>query len=393
MSDPYLGGYGSLMWHIFWTSLFTIFTLIFLFFFNKFISKYSEGLFFQDDYASQGSIERFENAKTWYAFYLVNLFFIFLLIAAIICGHLWGYDFTLRSIKTFLHYKLPFEIGSNSVILKIIDLVRMFISVVIGFLSAYLCKRFILEKIFEIQHVDPGVQNTVTIISRYIIIFISFLVGFAQAGLGSFIVYILGFGALALAWAFKDLFTDFFAYFFILVQRPLKLGDYVRIDDRTYGVVRQISTRTVILRHKNSVNIVVPNSTVLKSSIYNWNYTRSYIGFNDIIFAVPFGTDIVLVRDLLFKILDNNSDVLKMPQPIIRLNDFSDKGYVFLVRGFLSSGNTLRQWDIASNIRFVIVAKLAENGIQIAAPTLGVILQKNNDKIANIISQNNSSKE
>lgn len=389
MSDPYLGGYGSLMWHVLWTSLFTVAILVFLFFLHKLVGRYTQIFFFQDDDISEGSVERFENAKTWYGIYVVSLFLLFLLIAAIICSNLWGYGFTLRSVRIFLHYELPWQIESwgKLVSLRVIDLVRMGLSVAIGFLSAYICRRFVLDKIFEIHYVDPGVQNTITIISRYVIIFVSFLIGFAQAGLGNVITYILGFGMLALAWAFKDLFTDFFAYFFILVQRPVKLGDYVRIDETTVGVVRKISPRTVILRRKNAVNIVVPNSTVLKASLYNWNYTRSYIGFDDITFAVPFGTDIILVRDLLFKILDDDPDVLKMPQPIVRLDSFSDKGYEFMVRGFLSSGNTLRQWDIASNIRFAIVAKLAEKGIQVAAPVLGIAWQQKAGKSMNMSSE------
>lgn len=382
MSDPYLGGYGSLIWHIFWTSLFTLMVLVFLFFSHKLIRQYTAGLFFQDDDISESSVGRFENAKTWYGLYVVGLFFLFLAIAVVICSHLWGYGFTLRTLKVALHHELPWKIESwgKVVSLQVIDLVRMFIVVILGFLSAYVFRRFVLDTIFEVHYVDPGVQNTFTIISRYVIIFISILIGFAQAGLGNLVTYILGFGTLALAWAFKDLFTDFFAYFFILVQRPVKLGDYVKIDDNTIGVVRKISPRTVILRRKNSVNIVVPNSTVLKASLYNWNYTRSYIGFDDIIFSVPFGTDITLVRDTLFKILDDDTDVLKMPQPLVRLDDFSDKGYVFMVRGFLSSGNTLRQWDIASNVRFAIVARLAEKGIQVAAPTVNVMLQQKEGK-------------
>lgn len=389
MSDPYLGGYGSLVWHVFWTSLFTLAVLIVLFFLHKLIGKYTQVFFFQDDDISEGSIEQFENAKTWYGVYVVSLFLLFLLIAAIICGNLWGYGFTLRTLKIFLDYELPWQIESwgKVVSLRVIDLVRMGLIVLVGFFSAYVCRRFILDKIFEIHYVDPGVQNTITIISRYLIIFVSFLIGFAQAGLGNVITYILGFGVLALAWAFKDLFTDFFAYFFILVQRPVKLGDFVEIDEKTVGVVRKISSRTVILRRKNATNIVVPNSTVLKASLYNWNYTRSYIGFDDITFAVPFGTDIVLVRDILFKILDEDADVLKMPQPIVRLDHFSDKGYEFMVRGFLSSGNTLRQWDVASNIRFAIVAKLAEKDIQVAAPVLGISWQQKAGKVMNMSSE------
>jgi small-conductance mechanosensitive channel len=197
-----------------------------------------------------------------------------------------------------------------------------------------------------------------------------------QSKLGFIVMYVSFVGLATFGWSFKDLFTDFVAYFFILVQRPLKLGDYVRIDDETMGVVRKISPRAVILRRKNSVNIVVPNSMVLKSSLYNWNYARNYIGFDDIVFCVPFGSDIALVREICFKVLEEDNDVLKVPQPFVRLQDFGDKGYVFMVRGFLSSGNTLRQWDIASNIRFALVLKLAKSGISIAGPSVKVMLKK-----------------
>ena len=142
------------------------------------------------------------------------------------------------------------------------------------------------------------------------------------------------------------------------------------------GVVRRISPRAVILRRKNSVNIVVPNSMILKSPLYNWNYARNYIGFDDIIFCVPFGSDIELVKKICLQVLDDDHDVLKVPQPFVRLQDFADKGYVFMVRGFLSSGNTLRQWDIASNIRFALVVRLAKVGITIAGPSIKVLVNQ-----------------
>ena len=63
------------------------------------------------------------------------------------------------------------------------------------------------------------------------------LIAFARADLGFLVTYTLGIGLLTFGWSFKDLFTDVVAYFFILVQRPIKLGDYVRLDDNTMGVV------------------------------------------------------------------------------------------------------------------------------------------------------------
>lgn len=65
-------------------------------------------------------------------------------------------------------------------------------------------------------------------------------------------------------------------------------------------------------------------------------------------------SDIALVRKLCFKVLEEDSDALKVPQPFVRLQDFDDKGYVLIIQSFLSSGNTLRQWDIANNVRFAL---------------------------------------
>ena len=230
---------------------------------------------------------------------------------------------------------------------------------------------------FDIQYVDPGIQNTVTIISRYVIIISFIMIAFIQSKLGYLVTYISYVALVVFGWSFKDLFTDFVAYFFILVQRPVKLGDYVKIDDHTMGVVRKVGPRAVILRRKNSVTIVVPNSTILKTALYNWNYTRSYIGLEDIVFCVPFGTDIHLVKKICLEVLDEDQDVLKVPQPFVRLDSFEDKGYYFMLRGFVSSGNTLRQWDISSNIRFALIDKLSKAGIQVAGPSIKVLIKNN----------------
>ena len=382
MSDPYLGGYGSLVWHVIFHSFLTIIISFALFFVHQLVKRYSTLLFFKEDDEYESSIERFDYAKTWYAIYVIALFGLYLLITSIICSKIWGYGITYEHLMEVLHYGV-FTIGvvdkSGKVVqsyLRISGILRILFISLSGFVLAHLFQRFILKRIFEIQYVDPGVQNTVTTVSRYFIIFSMILIAFARADLGFVVMYVLGIGLLTFGFSFKDLFTDVVAYFFILVQRPIKLGDYILLDNETMGVVRKISPRAVLLRRKNSVTIVVPNSRILKSCVYNWNYTRSFFAFDDIVFSVPFSADIVEVRKILFHVLAQHPDVLKVPESIVRLEDFGDKGYVFLVRGFLSFSNTLNQWEIMSDVRFKIVAALKEKGITVAEPVLRVDMDK-----------------
>lgn len=384
MSDPYLGGYASLLWHVFWNLFLTIVVFAVSFLVYTVIKEYSMILFFElhDD---DTKTDRFEHARLWYATFVVASMLVCAGIALLLCLQIWNYGFTytiLRKIALYELFKIESFNSAGKIIsesFKVINLLYIIAVTISGFIAAGLFKRFVLQRLFDIQYVEPGIQNTISIISRYIIIIIAITLACIHAKLGYLVTYASYFGLVVFGWSFKDLFTDFVAYFFILVQRPVKLGDYVKIDDETMGVVRRVGPRAVILRRKNSVNIVVPNSTILKSPLYNWNYSRSYIGFDDIVFSVPFGTDIQLVRKICFEVLDEDQDVLKVPQPFVRLQDFGDKGYVFMIRGFLSSGNTLRQWDIASNIRFVLVEKLAKAGITIAGPSMRVLMKDTSD--------------
>ncbi len=78
-----------------------------------------------------------------------------------------------------------------------------------------------------------GVQHTVTSIGRYIIVGIAIFFGFHMVGLGELVIYVLGALALGVGWILKEPISDFIAYFIILVQRPVKIGDYIRIDENT----------------------------------------------------------------------------------------------------------------------------------------------------------------
>ena len=229
-------------------------------------------------------------------------------------------------------------------------------------------KEYVLARIFDLLLVESGVQHTVTSIIQYVVIVIAVFIGFHSVGLGGLIGNVFIALALSVGLYIKEPISDFVSYFIILVQRPIKIGDYVQIDTETMGVVRKITPRSVILRRKNSTTIVVPNSYVVSKSIENWNYVRNFIAINDIVLFVYFTEDPQRVKDLLHKAVEEHSKVLKNPCSIVRLNGFSECGYEFMVRSFISSAYTLEMWDICSDIRLLIAKKFKEHDIEFAIP-------------------------
>jgi small-conductance mechanosensitive channel len=212
------------------------------------------------------------------------------------------------------------------------------------------------------------VQNTIVSITEYLIVIAATLLGFYKAGLGSLVGILIGALILSIGWVIKEPLSDFIAYFILLVQRPIKVGDYVKMDDDIKGVVRKITPRAVVIRKNNSHMVVVPNATVISRPVYNWNYVRNFIAFDDILVPIAFKEDPTRVKELLFSVVSANPNILKNPKPVIRLEEFRDYGYIFLVRGFLSSDLTLEQWEIASDVRLAIMKILRENNVEIASP-------------------------
>lgn len=374
LSDPYLGGYGHLIWYMILNV--TISALLFatIYLVHNAVKALSSWIFFKE-HGEFGLKERFEYAKTWYAIFGVGLFFVSAVVTIIFTAQIWGYPLAFGQIEKILNYRVvswQSSVGAKIEHLYVIGIIRLIASVFLGFLFAFLFRRYVLQRAFDIQYVDPGIQDTIIIITRYAIIIGTIIIGFTREGLGSYAFGVLAVVLVGFAFTFKDLFADIVAYFFILVQRPIKVGDYIQVDAEIMGVVKKISPRAVILRKKNSVTILVPNSLMLKAALFNWNHTRGYVAFDDIIFSVSFTQDPLEVKKILQQTILSHPDVLKVPEPVVRLDDFSDKGYTFMVRGYISSGNTLNQWTIASDVRIAIVAALKQKGIEVAEPVLRV---------------------
>ena len=368
MSNPYVG-FGRLVLYLLFSLLYTALLIKGLLWVHGLFKNAASYVFFS--YEETVVRERFPYAKTCFGLLIIASFFIFCFIGFIIGAKIWGWPITFKDVTALLNE--PLMLKGTKAPVSTLSLLQIIMFILSGFLVAYALNKFVLAKIFDLLLVESGIQHTVTRIVQYIVIIIAIFIGFQNVGLGSLIGYLFTVLAFSVGWYIKDPISDFFAYFIILVQRPIKIGDYVKIDSETSGVVRKITPRSVVIRRKNSTTLIVPNSYVVSRSIENWNYVRNYVAFNDIILLIPYKANPQEVKAILFSIVEAHQNVLKNPKPIVRLDAFGEYGYTFMLRGFISSAYTLEMWDIASDIRLAIVKALRENGIEIAVPVRRII--------------------
>ncbi len=81
----------------------------------------------------------------------------------------------------------------------------------------------------------------------------------------------LGVGGLAVALALQDTLSNLFAGIHLLADQPLRVGSYVKVADQAEGFVMDVGWRSTRIRSLSNDVIVVPNQTVARATITNYN--------------------------------------------------------------------------------------------------------------------------
>ncbi|MFC3227906.1 mechanosensitive ion channel family protein [Marinibaculum pumilum] len=106
----------------------------------------------------------------------------------------------------------------------------------------------------------------------------------------------LGLGSIAIGFAFKDIFENFFAGILILLREPFKLGDHVECQE-IEGAVERISVRDTHVRQTDGQLVVVPNAKLFQNPVR----VRTNLTFRrvKIICGVAYGEDADRARDVI----------------------------------------------------------------------------------------------
>jgi small-conductance mechanosensitive channel len=120
--------------------------------------------------------------------------------------------------------------------------------------------------------VDTGTQILVKrgLVIVWVVVTLLFVLGslgVSPAGL----VAVAGAVGLAFSLAIQDILKNFFSGVYLLLERPFRVGDTIRVKDQQ-GVVENIGVRTTMLRTVENVQVLVPNAVVFGEVVSNHTY-------------------------------------------------------------------------------------------------------------------------
>ncbi|HRA82632.1 MAG TPA: mechanosensitive ion channel [Thauera sp.] len=143
---------------------------------------------------------------------------------------------------------------------------------------------------------EPGVYALGRIL-RYLIWILGSIIGLNFIGFDLGSLALMG-GAIGVGIGFglQNIFSNLISGVIILLEKTLKVGDFVDLQSGVMGRVTEINMRYTRITTNDAVDVIVPNSEFINGRVVNWTYGEQYRRMH-IPFGVAYGTDKDKVRE------------------------------------------------------------------------------------------------
>ena len=188
----------------------------------------------------------------------------------------------------------------------------------------------------------------------------------------------LGVGGLAVALALQDTLANLFAGIHILMEKSVRLGDFIRLESGQEGFVADITWRTTRVKMLPNNTVIIPNSSLAKSVVVNYSLPDKRMSLS-IPVSVGFDGDPEIVERVLVeeavKAAADIPGLLAEPVPFARFNpgfgpSSLDFTLICQVREFTE------QYEVQHELRKRILKRFRQEGIEIPFPQRVVHLKE-----------------
>jgi small-conductance mechanosensitive channel len=243
----------------------------------------------------------------------------------------------------------------------------------IGYAAARLFQGWLDARVLLPAGISGGVRNSIRTGIGYTGIVIAALAAFSYAGFNlSGIAIIAGALSVGIGFGLQNLVNNFISGLILLVERPISVGDLVVVGGEE-GCVRKISVRSTELETFDGANVLIPNSYFISEKVKNWTL-RNKVRRVAIPIGVAYGSDPRQVQAVLLTVAGGNPDVLKTPEPVVTLDEFSPASINFTLYTFV--GDINKAGSVRTQLSMAVLDAFAEAGIEIPYGQTDVAVRK-----------------
>jgi small-conductance mechanosensitive channel/CRP-like cAMP-binding protein len=181
-----------------------------------------------------------------------------------------------------------------------------------------------------------------------------------------------GIAVIILGIAGQNLFGGIIAGMSLQINRPYKVGDWLKVGD-TYGEVREINWRSTRVCTNDTIYLDIPNNEIVKSTIVNLHYPTEVHAMR-IRVGVDYNVPPNRVKDALGRAASNARGVLANPPVKVFLVDFGDHAVIYEIKYYM--GNHARINEVNDAVRTNAWYELKRQRIKIPYPIRTLQLER-----------------
>ena len=273
----------------------------------------------------------------------------------------------LKEIWSFVLFSMP---GGQSLT------VGKIVAVLILLVGGYLVSRFIgylLGQRLASTRLRADVAHTIKRVAFFTLLVLVILTALSLLGV-PLTAFAFATGAIAIGVGFgaQNIINNFISGWILMAERPIRIGDFIEIDN-AMGTVELIGNRSTRIRRTDGVHMLVPNSRLLEQTVVNWVLVDKEIR-TAVRVGVEYGSPVHKVAELILEAVRAQPEVKEHPPANVVFEDFGDNALIFDSYFWCDVGGEKLLREIRSEIRFRITDLFAENGITIAFPQRDVHL-------------------
>lgn len=217
----------------------------------------------------------------------------------------------------------------------------------------------------------PGTLAAILRLIHYIVLVVGFGIALPTVGISFSTLFAAGaIFAIAIGFAMQNIVQNFVSGIILLTERSITPGDIIEVEGGLVKVV-EMRMRTTVVRTRREEELIIPNSVFAQSTVKNYTLNDNQFRVR-VEVGVTYDSDMVKVKEVLEKTVQEIPWQSKVAEPSVRLMDFGDSAVIFWIS--LMVDDPWRQRVFMSDLREAVWFAFQKADITIAFNQLDVHL-------------------
>ncbi len=222
--------------------------------------------------------------------------------------------------------------------------------------------RWLEQRYLPATDLDGSGRNSVSLVARYIGIALAVIWALASLGIGvERIALLLSALSVGIGFGLQAITQNFVSGLILLAERPIKIGDLIRVGTDE-GDVKRISVRSTEIELPDHSTLIVPNSELITKSVLNKTLAGP-LGRIQIQFSIPIEEDAEVVRGIVLSCFTAEDTVLADPAPAAFIDSIADGRIRFNCFAHVASPRAA--YGARSAVLLALLSTLRQRGIEI----------------------------